>query len=468
MALSRCVLTVASLCLPLLAWGSCAPEPAPAKPPNVVFVLLDTVRADRMSLQKTARKTTPRIAEWARGGAVFEDAQSQAPWTLPSMASLFTGVVPPRHQAGFPEPGVRHLDKMKSSRLSDAVPTMAERLSAAGWRTEAFVTNPIIAAGLERGWDDLKIRLTEGADVATFAEQAIPRLAAGDDPFCLWLHFMDAHDPLLVPNDDIRLVAVPKKDPASRKMLARQLSPRAPTEWAEARFHVYDGSLHYLDRQVARVLAALDAAGVADDTIVVLTSDHGDEFHDHKQLASAAGYSDPRGFLGIGHGHTLFAEQLHVPLVIVGPGVPPARHERMVGLIDVVPTVLELLGLEAPAGVDGRSLVPLLSGKGLAPRPLWGGSLAYGPDRTCWITEEWKLIRGGEGERDLLFRRDEDPTEYNDRLQGSAKVGENMGRLLDMYEASLVPYDESNAVEHDQETLELLDAIGYGGSVDNG
>ena len=364
--------------------------------PNVVVFCLDTVRADRMSLYGGPRPTTPNLDRLAKRAVVFEDAQSPAPWTLPSVASLLTGLSPARHGAGIHGPA-RNLEKMRPDALPDEIETLAERFATAGYRCEAFVTNPLFRAGLQQGFEAFAYAQTEGAEVSNHAIEALSRLDG--EPFFLWLHYMDAHDPLLAPTEDVLAMTRAPEEKRTGAVWARTFRSHKVKTFRDERLVLYDAALHYLDRQVARVLDALERQGLADDTIVVVVSDHGEEILDHAEAAGSAGYTDPRGTLGIGHGHALFVEQLRVPLILGVPGLAPRRIPELVSLVDVAPTLLELAGLGgAPPPLEGRSLVPLLRGEGWEERPLMAEGLAYGPDRRAWVEPEWKLIVGGEGE----------------------------------------------------------------------
>lgn len=454
-ALFRTLWAVTGLCALLVA---CSPPERRAElPRNVIVFCLDTVRADRMGPYGAPRPTTPAIDRLAATGAVFEDAQSPAPWTLPSVATLLTGLEPTSHGAGLSGP-LRDLGKTPPTGLAPQAVTLAERFSEAGYRCEAFVTNPLCRSGLERGFEAFHYRRTEGSDVATFAVDAIERLAPG--PFFLWLHFMDAHDPLFVPAEYALAVTRPEGDPNGGAPFARSLALHDHAGFREERLVLYDAAIRYMDRQIDRVLARLERLDLADGTLVVVVSDHGEEILDHVETARAAGYTDPRGILGIGHGQALFVEQLHVPLILTGPGVVHRRIPELVSLADVAPTLLELTGVGRPErDLDGRSLVPLLEGSAWEERALIAGSLAYGPDRRAWIGPEWKLILGGENEAALLYRRRDDPLEARDLAESEPELVQELGRRLRVESASSV--ERGRKMTFDREDLQALRALGY-------
>ncbi|RIK93023.1 MAG: hypothetical protein DCC71_24205, partial [Proteobacteria bacterium] len=339
----------------------------PASPrPNLVLVTIDTLRADHLTAYGYARDTAPQLAALAQRGVVFERAISAAPATLLATASLMTGLWPWSHadRGVAPPPGAPYLRR--------GFATLAERLADAGYDTAAFVANPALRAGegFAQGfahWDETAA-MTETGAIDALLPRALAWIETAREPFFLWVHAMDPHHPYAAP------ALAPWEDPADARAAAIRAEWAAlPVAQQTARMKDverardldaatravlvdrYDAEIRHADAGVATLLAALAARGASEaNAWIVVTADHGEEFLDHGRLL---------------HGHTLFDELLHVPLLVLGPGVPAGvRVASQVPVIDVAATLLEAAGLGDPA-LDARSLAPHWSAGGAASRP---------------------------------------------------------------------------------------------------
>jgi arylsulfatase len=408
------------LCAALLALPIGCAEAAPDL--GIVFVVVDTVRADHLSVYGAARPTTPTLARWAERGAVFEHAFAASPWTVPSMASLLTGRIPTAHGAGF-RSGRRHGFTV----LREDVQTLAQLLSQRGYETAAIVNNVFLGKGfgLDRGFGrydhmpatDLELR--RGDEVVDLALDWLrqPR----DAPSFLLVHLMDPHiayDP--PPSVRGRFTAeiessfsLPVRKPGSIRK-RRERPPEADRRFLAA---AYDEELLGVDRALGRLLIELEGDGLLSRSLVLLTSDHGEEFFEHG---------------GFEHGHALYQELLHVPLILWGPGVAPGRYAPPASLVDAVPTALEAVGAEVPEGLAGRSLWGLLTrGEALPPRDLVAESLLRGPERRALVRWPYKLdTRQGAG-RVRLFDLEADPGERNNLAPRRPELVAELRRALD-------------------------------------
>lgn len=324
----------------LAAAGCSRPGPADARPPvrNLVIVTLDTTRADRLSAYGYMSAVQPNLDRLAREGVVFDHAVTVAPMTLPAHASLFTGLLPPHH-------GVR--DNADEA-LTASVETLAERLSARGFRTGAFVGSIVLSPdrGLAQGfdrydggvWDDVNPGLPGQRRADAVVGAALEWLQdAGDAPFFLWAHLYDAHRPY---------------------------DPPSPHDEA---IEPYVGEIGFADAQLGRLLAALDARGRLDDTVIAVLADHGESLGDHGEL---------------NHGIFIYESVVRIPWFLRVPGLAPARVLDAVSIVDLMPTVLGLLGAP-PIATDGRDLMPMLRGEdGAAELPVYAESLY--PIRLGW------------------------------------------------------------------------------------
>ncbi|HVS19300.1 MAG TPA: sulfatase [Planctomycetota bacterium] len=347
----------ASLTLALAASCGGGVEVAGGQPVNLLLVVLDTTRADHLSSYGYARPTTPAVDALAARGVRFASAWSQSSLTPVSAASFLSGAWPYRT-------GIRSLFVVGGETLSSDVPNLFERLRAEGRRTAGFVSAKPMGAhyGLSRGFDvyddDMSATAARyglerfadapqrpGDETVDLALEWLDRNAAA--PFALMVHMFDAHDPSFVPPRDFLVERMSLAVPEGLE----RINPRSgwPEVYrAEGRVELYDVELEFLSGQVQRLLDGLARAGVADDTVVCLISDHGEAFGEHDFWT---------------HG-ILYQEQLHVPLVLAGPGIARgAVIDATVRLVDLAPTLLEHFGLDA-SGCDGVSFRTLLGGRG--------------------------------------------------------------------------------------------------------
>ncbi len=343
---------------PASSVAAAVPAAGPANRPNVLIYLIDTLRADHLSAYGYPRPTSPAIDALARSGVLFEHARAHSSWTRPTAAAILTGLHPISMQISG-----------RRSRLPQEVTTLAEHLAPLGYRTGFVTTNVNTSGAFGFAQGNEVFRYLEGrvhgvrgktrADRVT--QEALKILDAGEpgQPFLLYLHTVDPHAPYL-PTDEDRQRFVPQLDNprlGDRATLAALERGRvaADPETLEQLRGLYDAEIAFNDAAFGTLVAALVERGLWDDTIVVLVSDHGEEFLEHGKVE---------------HGRTLYEEQLRVPLIWKLPRGAAAgtRVSTPVEQIDIVPTLLELVGAPAPAGLPGRSLTPAFAGLPLAER----------------------------------------------------------------------------------------------------
>ena len=405
-----------------LAALACAPGDAPLGRPNLVLVVLDALRADHLGAYGQARPTSPCFDAIAARGVLFEDASAPSSHTVSSVLSLFSGVDPQRHgNLYFPATNsFRAPERRVRPSVPAELPLLAVALARAGYRSAAVVTNPWLrerygfARGFER-WIDLhaaewtahpRAEQVIASARALLDELAAPRAAA---PFFLYLHFMDAHAPYRPADSERgRFADASRPDPAPRNGPAPEVRPEDVALLRDR----YDESILGLDAQLCALDRELDARGLRESTLLAITADHGEEFHEHG---------------GLGHGVSLYEEVLRVPLVFAHPGLgaAPRRISAPVAGVDLLPTLLEAAGVAAPAGGDGVSLLPLL----LEARA--GSPLASQLDARARLSElgplvalrrgAHKLIRARDGSREEAYDLGSDPGE---RTALSAASGE--------------------------------------------
>lgn len=387
---------------------------APAK--NLLIVLVDTLRADKLRpYNEHSRVVTKSFERLAHEGVLFDNAAPQENWTKPSIATLLTGLYPSSHNT-----------KGDSSVLPAAAETIGEVLQESGFQTAAFIANGYVSDrfGFNQGWGTYRnyVREEIGNKAEVVAQDVVNWLDHRDRSrrFFLYVHAIDPHVPYTPPMEYIR-----RYDPsdysgpiraARTAMLLEDIKTGRfdPTPRDRARLEaLYDGEVSYNDERLVAIFDHLAQTGQLDDTLVIFTSDHGEEFFDHGS---------------VGHGHSLYRELLHVPLVMRLPGRLPAdaRVTEDVGLVDVMPTALELLGVPVPPVAQGRSLVGLLDGHASdAPR---GALSEFLDTQRAVISGRYKLLL--KGTVPVLFDLASDPHEQHDVAASRPIVLRHMRGLL--------------------------------------
>lgn len=433
------------LALGLLAILSCrSPERV-----NVLLVVADTLRADRLSAYGYARPTSPNLERMAADGVLFEHAWSQASSTFPSMNSLLTS----RHPALFFGQPHGNLG------IPPQFPQLAELLHRAGYATAAVSASPIVrhrpgavnkVGGFGSGFDTFEeaCEWRWGRCVSDAALRLLPELR---EPFFLYTHYLDPHAVYTPPRPLARRFAAAQRgthdwsragDP---RPISAALYSGAETAWDDRDVQqlsaLYDGEVAMFDRELGRVLDALEKRGLAERTLVIVAADHGEAFLEH-------GHTE--------HGHSLFEEELHVPLVLRPPGGGKGRRvAAAVANVDILPTVLDYLRLAGPPGIEGRSLRPLAEGRAeeRQARPLFAliGELRATTDG------RHKLIRHlGNGEVQL-FDLQADAGERRDLWPAQTAAARPLAIALTAW----VEREGPEARERSSEAVARLRALGY-------
>ncbi|MBS3821723.1 MAG: sulfatase, partial [Phycisphaerae bacterium] len=415
---------------------------------------------------------------WGARSQTMAHAFSAAPWTVPSVATILTGFYPGQHGGGLFSGEVANLDVEVPSAINPTVPTLAEMMSQAGVVTSAVSAHPWFHAnyGFQRGFDELHLR--SGADKVTArGMQWLDSNAAKTERFFLYLHYMDVHDPHL---DLPRSRQTAQEMPEKRRAALLESAPEAACDDPESvicvRYLTYADATLKLREHIASVLDGLKRRGLLESTLVVLYSDHGEEFHDHLERGKARG-EDPRGIYGFGHGQSLYQEQLHVPLQIWHPDYPGRELEQPVSLVDVVPSVFDWMGLALPEGIDfpGRSFAGMIERSTAAPfewsedqlaqemigeRELFASGIAYGPEQMAVIREGVKLIWHQIDNTREYYDLRNDPLERNPEAGISSRRADNLDASLDRYFGWFDSQDYLPP-ELTDDVVEKLKGVGY-------
>jgi arylsulfatase A-like enzyme len=423
--------------------GSVGAAPAP----GFVLLSLDTLRADRLGCYGNERALTPTLDAVCAEGTRYTRAVANSPWTLPSHVSMLTGRYPRNH-------GVKNVGKQ----IGSDVPVLPEVLARAGYATMAITGSPKLGRryGLERGFHSgVEHPPAAGRAAPLQIEQATSWMRArrrAGEPFFLFLHNFDVHtdyDPAPALREAFVEPYSGAQHGTGRELLALR-NAGTPLEPDDVRFlsQLYDAGIRELDADLAPLFAFLRTPEMAAGTIVFVTSDHGEEFWEHGSVL---------------HGVTMYGETLRIPLIAWGDGVPAGgRADELVQLSDLMPTILELAGIDAPPGIDGVSLVPTWHGGSLGRRHAFAEADWRGEQLDTFRMvrdEDTKLIYDRISGRVELYDLADDPDELHDL---AADRPDEVERLM----APLRSYLGSEQVAPDRpplsdEEIETLRALGY-------
>jgi len=469
--------------------------------PNVLIILIDTLRADHLSCYGYERNTSPNIDDFAAESILFENAIAQSSWTLLSTASLLTSLYPSTHGATAIEYS-----------MGDGIVTLAEVLQSEGYATAMFSDNPWVSPeyGLAQGMDsfydaaratplighicqrlaasvEILESLIRPLDAWTLSAHVFtsPGVMTSDadllnraffawidedsQPFFAYIHYIDPHAPYSPPapydtifgeNHDGETVSTPPMVyPADCWPVPK--ASALPKEKSRNMMARYDGEIASIDRSVGEVLSALESRGLYDRTLIVITSDHGEEFYEH---------------FAYGHGHTLYNELLHVPLMMRIP--ESLTHEKrisnLVSLLDVAPTILSVCGIEVPPQMQGRNLGDAISDYADQPEQA-AGDIAYSElpfvqgNTQCsggrsLQRDGYKLIVADcdSGEWAFLYDLESDPGEQLDISEHDIDVLADMeSRFRMLAKRNEVNSPNSERVTLDSKTAERLRDLGY-------
>ncbi|MFH2000654.1 MAG: sulfatase [Planctomycetota bacterium] len=379
---------------------------------NLIFITIDTLRADHLSCYGYTRIKTPVMDRLAAEGIQYLKTFSAAPWTCPSMASIFTSLYPEAH--GMVLHPIR--DSKKFRALSPKLTTLTEAMKRGGMETHALS---------EQIWCSETFGFAQGFDTFTMLEknkrvltdEAIKRLKIipDDQPFFLYLHYLDPHTPYTppeafeIPHPDAERYAEFKKldwDQWWQRLWSLNRSMPDIEPLLSYVISLYDGEILFVDHEIDRLMQCLDDQGLTENTVIALLADHGEAFLEHAML----------------HGSTLFNEEISVPMIIKVPWEPLFKGLKVdgpVSTLDLMPTLLLIMGLPIPRGIHGENILPqrngAVEGGGRKHRFIFTES-AYD---TAWKkvqSERFSMIFNKDTRSCKLFDLDNDPMEQDDVL----------------------------------------------------
>jgi arylsulfatase A-like enzyme len=435
--------------------------------PNIVLVTIESTRADHVGAYGYARATTPALDALASQATLFEDASAVTSWTLPSHASIFTGLYPAAH-------GVVAYDH----RLDDSQTTLAEVLHDSGYQTAAVVSGPFLRSirNLDQGFElyDQSVTHPDGSraahddvtnpEVERLAEQFLRSGRDPERPFFLFLYLWDVHYDYIPPPPFDTMFVPPDAEPVDVRgyEVGGEVSAGSTAAQMEYVLAEYDGEIAATDALLGRLFGVLEELGLWDETAVVVTADHGEEFFEHGHK---------------GHRNNLYRESLHVPLIVKLPGRHRAsRSTEPVSLVDLFPTILRIAGVQEIPYQHGRSLFdPAASGT----RPL------FFELKTEWeatdpatgepgvVSDLWLAVR--DGDRKLVLARNEGMRELYDVARDPGErtplgpehaaeiveLDEEIGAVLETMKRDARRFSRSAPIELTPEEEERLRSLGY-------
>jgi len=416
--------------------ASSPPSTTRGKKRSVILYLVDTLRADALGAYGQQRPLTPHLDRLAREALFFEQARAQTSWTKPAVASILTGLEPLQHGVNSALTG-----------LDDPAVTLAEQLTAAGFHCAAFVANSHITAesGFAQGFETFRFSYAPADELTGRALAWLDR--RGDDtPFFLFIHTVEPHAPYQPPEAFRRQFAGEVTDPdlgtqENLDALADRQVPLTP-DVQDGLIDLYQGEVACADEQVGRLLEGLADRGLYENSVVAFLSDHGEAFYEHGVC---------------GHGWDLHREVLAIPFLLRLPGVPPRQVSAPVEQVDLLPTLLDYLGLPVPPELPGRNL---LARPGPAPRLSYMDHQGRG-----WVAmahEGWKVLEPLSGNlvKGRQLYRLSDEREERDLVDEFPVMA---GYLASLARLELASRNDTLAkpVDLDSEHLAQLQALGY-------
>jgi len=438
--------------------------------PNVVLIIIDALRADRLTAERNGTPVMPQLRALADEGLLFTHAISPASWTRPSVASTMTGHYVDTHGVYFgaskDEQGRTFADVIDRKWIM-----LAEVLAAARYQTFGMVTNGNLqesagyAQGFEKGWyiyeEDAPADRVNEVVLGQFLELLRPK-------FFMYLHYMDPHTPYEAPpayvesfgplpegmTDADRAALPPEQHiPYTVDLAHINLGNRTERQFEtmseagrEAWRHLYDAECRIADQYVAEMVETVRAK--FPDTLFIITADHGEEFWEHG---------------GLGHGLTLYQEQIHVPLIILGPDVRPGIVERTVETIGAYRTILEYVGIDPPTRVRGENLLAPGDYDGLAFSRTKGPSTEFEVDLEAMVKDRGKAIRDSQAADTALYDLVRDPEEQKPFPDFSGEWIERLDLAQAENETIRPPRIVRTQTNVSEEHMKMLEQLGYVG-----
>jgi arylsulfatase A-like enzyme len=436
---------------------------------NLMLIVVDTLRADRLGCYGYKRNTTPRLNSIAAEGIVFERFYAASPWTAPSFGTIFTGVSPAIHRTGKwlkkKEADTKQIGRVVLHPLNPRIPTIGELFddfSTAGILTNAFLKPKL---GFSRGFDYFD--QVDGLAVGTrrakkVTDKAIKQLSnIGDKPFMFVVHYFDPHtayDPL--PQDKKRFLDVPPpsdyvKAPFGPRSREQKKAGDVSAEEKAYIIGLYDAEVFHVDEHIGRLVDYMKKKGLLENTWLVITSDHGEEHYDHG---------------GFNHGHQYEDEVVRVPLIIRAPGGDwgaGTRVQTAARHVDLVPTFLDWFEKKPPPFLEGKSLMPILKGEETRHREAYMEYPLSTRETYAYFDGRYKIIKNIPQKKTYAYDLHLDPGEKK-KIKGRRKLLKRLEKKIEKYhekrnllKARTAASAEDSGYAFSNDTQEALKNLGY-------
>lgn len=414
----------------------------------MILIVVDTLRADHLGLYGYERETSPELDSWARRGVIFDLAFSTSPWTLPTFGSILTGRPPSQHGAGerTRESGKR----WKRAPLLDSVATLPEALAERDWRTAAVVSNPFLREhfGLSRGFEIYDYERGRNATkVIDRSLELVEELES--ERFLLMVHLIDPHLPYRAPEPWRGKFSstLPRSDIGkSRKEIMDRLEELSAAEKQQI-IDRYDEEVAYVDHEVGRFLNELEIRGLLEGSLIVLTSDHGEELFDRGSFE---------------HGHSMHQELLRVPLIVWDTSLEPSRRSQPFSLADLSQTLFEATQNETSAHLRGTShWQEIIDHESRGRSGLIAENTLWSAEQKVLVTWPFKLIVHQKTGQRELYDLSKDPYEQSDLAAQEGELVAALERELNDRLANPESDADRESTAISEETEEELRSLGY-------
>jgi arylsulfatase A-like enzyme len=427
----------------LFCFVACARPPIADERPNILLISIDALRADHLSSYGYDRRTSPVLDGLAAEGTRFSRAFVNTHGTPPSHTTLLSSLYQESHRVGI------ETDVVAGRTVPSGVGLVQEVFASAGWHTVAVTGGGYMSGefGFSRGFD-VFIDVARGVDQgAQLLLENLRGPAENDRPVFAFLHTYQVHSPYDPPEGFRHLFGEPPGGfKATSEALLEAQKDALTSEDFEHLELLYDGEILYTDEVLGGLLASLEALGFLDNAMIVVTSDHGEEFGEHG---------------GVLHGGTLFEELLHVPLIIAGTGIDRGVvNPSLVSLVDIAPTMLSLAGLDIPGTMEGRSVFDRPESEHWQDQRVFS---QYGDQLYSVRTPRWKLIQRTSNQRVKLYDLHRDPGEKRNLNQRHPELSAALLAELEAWRSGCLQLDLGSRqdVELTKERVDELRALGY-------
>ena len=412
---------------------------------SIVLITIDTLRSDHLPCYGYRNKIAPNICKLAKSSILFTNAISQSSWTLPAHASILTGVYSHQHKAES------FYKRDKIQMISTEYEYLPELLRQNGYSTAGFVSAFYVGPefGFDRGFESFNT-INAGSKMITsrrITDNAITWIEKTDDKFFLWLHYYDPHHKFRYHKMSDKIYTRQVDEKTNLKYKGWNVHPYNKKFFEKNREKyttLYDGEIFFVDYFIQQIIDTLSKSGKMEDTILVITSDHGESFNEHGL---------------VGHDNQLYANLINVPLIIHIPGARPRRINKIVETKDIMPTILESIGLEKPSYIQENSL---FNARDFAFSEIYNRNKNK---RISLVSDRYKLIYTYNDEVIELYDLKEDPGENHNIAEENKDIVEGlfkeMPKSLSENETIIESENDSRQVELPDDIKKRLKSLGY-------